>query len=215
MSSQKQPGPKARLALALLCIAAGTLPILAAFDVGPLHSRDINGPPWLGVAAGGVFVLAGLMLLAGEKARNHPLSYLMLFLVIGAFAAMGNWIAFGPGSRECTGGFTAFLFTQTRAAAAWECRIAFGIGACIMNGLLAWMLASGLARLAGPGRLADGLEKLGKGMLLLGLSPVLIPMIAFLIGKSALEACAAYLRTGKWPRNEEFIARMKKRKRGG
>lgn len=214
MTDSRPLSPIARLALALLCVAAGALPMLAAFDVGPLRARDINGPPWLGVAAGGVFVLAGLMLLAGERLRGHPLSWVLTFLVFAAFAAIGNWIAFGPGSRECSGSFTAFLFTRTRAAAEWECRIAFGIGACIMNGVLLWMMAHALGRLAGPGRLADGLEKLGKGMLLLGLSPILVPLLLFVLGKSLLEACTEYFRTGQWPRNEAFIARMKRRKTG-
>jgi hypothetical protein len=135
----------------------------------------------------------------------------MLFLIVGAFAAIGNWIAFGPGPRQCSGGFTAFMFTTRRMAAEIECRVAFGFGACIMNGILVWMLAAGLRKVAGPGRLADGLEKFGKGVFLLALSPILIPMLAWLIGKSALEAFLEYRRTGKWPRNEKFIARMKRK----
>ncbi len=214
MADDQPLSPKARVGLGLLCIAAGAAPMLAAFDIGPLSARDINGPPWLGFAAGGVFVLAGALLLLGEARRGHPLAWLLGFLIIAAFAAIGNWIAFGPGPRQCSGSFTGFMFSSSRAAAEWECRIAFGIGACIMNGLLAWMLAHGLGRLAGPGRLARGLDKLGKGMLLLGLSPILVPLLAFVIGKSALEAFIAYRRTGKWPRNEAFIARMKRRKPG-
>lgn len=207
--------PALRLLLGFACIAAGMLPILAAFDVGPLHRQDINGPPWLGAAAGGVFLLAGIVMMAGDAARQPRLAWLtgtLVFLMIGAFAAMGNWIAFGEGPRECSGGFTAFMFSSRRAAAEWECRIAFGIGACILNGFLLWMLARGLARVAGPGRLADRLEKAGKGAVLAGLLPVLLPLFLIVIGKSLLEAFAGYLRTGQWPRNEDFIARMKNRR---
>lgn len=217
MAENKPLSPTARLFVGLFCIAAGVLPILAAFDIGPLHSRDINGPPWLGAAAGGVFLLAGIALLLGDAARKPPLTWVsstIAVLIFAAFAALGNWIAFGPGSRQCSGGFSTFLFSSTRAAAEWECRAAFGIGACVLNGLLVWMLARGLGRLAGPGRLADGLEKLGKGALLIGLSPILVPLLAFVVGKSALEAFLEYHRTGRWPRNEAFIARMRRRKPG-
>jgi len=209
MGSQAPLPPVARLLAGLLCLAAGVLPILAAFDLGPLHARDINGPPWLGIAAGGVFALAGVAVLLGASAPL--LSGALVFLILGAFAAIGNWIAFGPGPRECSGGFTAFLFTSRHAAAEIECRVAFGIGACLLNGMLIMMLAHGLGKIAGPGRLADALEKTGKGVLLLTLAPILIPLLAFVVGKSALQAFIAYRRTGQWPRNERFIARMRRK----
>jgi hypothetical protein len=39
--------PAGRIFFGLLCIACGLFPALAALDVGPLHSSDIEGPPWL------------------------------------------------------------------------------------------------------------------------------------------------------------------------
>ena len=213
MADEKPLPPAARLSIGLLCVVAGGVPMLAAFNVGPLGQGDINGPPWLGAAAGGVFVLAGLAVLAGAPAqRSQPFAYLMLFVMLGCFAAIGNWIAFGPGPRQCSVGFTAFMFETRQAAAEVECRVVFGIGAIMLNGILFWMLASGLRKLAGPGRLADVLDKVGTGVFLLALSPILVPMVGFLIGKSAIEAYAEYRRTGKWPRNEAFIARMKRKK---
>jgi hypothetical protein len=150
MSNDAPHTPAARLVLGLLCIAAGVLPILAALDAGPLHQRDIHGPAWLGWAAGGVFVLAGIAPLAGEPARGHPLSYMVMFLMVVALAAVSNWIAFGPGARQCSGGFTRLLFSSRGAAAEAECRVVFGFGACILDGVLIWMLGNGLRRIAGP-----------------------------------------------------------------
>jgi hypothetical protein len=49
--------------MGLAFAAAGVFPILAALDVGgPLRADSIHGPPWIGVAAGSVF-LAGAMFL--------------------------------------------------------------------------------------------------------------------------------------------------------
>lgn len=205
---------RGRVVVGLLCLAAGTLPILAAFDVGPLHQRDINGPPWLGAVAGGVFVIAGVSLFLGEAARNHPFSYVLALVILAGFAAIGNWIAFGAGPRQCSGGISGFLFGSTRAAAELECRIAFGIGAAILDGILVWMFASALRKMVGSGPLTDALEKVGQGALLLALAPLLLPMLLYVIGKSAFEGLREYRKTGRWPRNEAFIARMKG-KRGG
>lgn len=75
--------------------------MLAAFDIGPLHREDINGPPWLAFVAGGLFFLAGVSILMG---RIGPLaSSTLTVLMLAGFAAIGNWIAFGAG-EEPSGG---------------------------------------------------------------------------------------------------------------
>ena len=210
MSDESAPlSARARWFFGLFTVALGLAPMLAAFDVGPLHSRDINGPPWLGFVAGGIFVLGGLGVIAGERARNHPLSWLMFFAVIAGFAAIANWIAFGVGMRQCSVGISSFVFASTRAAAEIECRIAFGIGAGIMNGILLWSLGSGVAKLLPGSRLARLVERVGQGVLLLALLPILVPVFAVLIAKSLFNGAREYYETGKWPRNEAFIARMK------
>lgn len=201
--------PSGRWLLGLLCIAGGVVPILAAFDLGPLSASDIHGPAWLGAVAGGIFVLAGVGLWIGDDQRVTPLSYVLFMLVLAGFAAIGNWIAFGAGPRQCSGGFGGFWFGNL---AELECRIGFGIGALIVDGALVWVAASGLRRLTGPGPVVDRLEKTGQAALLLGLSPVLLPLILFLVGKALFGATATRLRTGKWPRNEEFIARRAARR---
>lgn len=210
MSGESAPlSARARWFFGLFTVALGLAPMLAAFDVGPLHSRDINGPPWLGFVAGGIFVLGGLGVIAGERARNHPLSWVMFFAVIAGFAAIANWIAFGVGTRQCSVGISGFMFTTTRAAAEIECRIAFGIGAGMMNGILLWSLGGGLAKLMPGSRLARLVERVGQGVLLVALLPILVPVFAVLIAKSLFAAAREYHETGKWPRNEAFIARMK------
>ena len=210
-----QPLPAAgRIGLGLLLLAAGALPVLAAFDMGPLHQSDINGPPWLAIAAGGVFVLAGIAMLLGHSGANPLLSYVLMFVILAAFAAIANWIAFGPGPRRCSAGFTAFLFSSTRAAAEWECRAAFGLGALILNGILICMAAGAPKRFLGPGRATEALDKLGNAALLLGLLPVLLPLLLFGLGSGLLAGLRDYLKTGHWPRNDALIARREREQDG-
>lgn len=210
---EQPPSRGVRWLIALMSLAVGVPAMLAAFDVGPLRASDINGPPWLGFVAGAIFALGGLGVLAGEKARDHPLSWLAAIGVIAGFAAIANWIAFGIGTRQCSVGFSSFVFTSTRAAAEIECRIAFGIGAGLMDGILVLVIGSALGKLLPGSRFARFVERGGQALVLIALLPILVPVFLFLIGKSLIEATREYYETGKWPRNEAFIARMKAKRK--
>lgn len=201
--------PKARLGFGLLCVAAGILPVLASFDIGPLGRAAINGPAWLGAAAGGVFIIAGIALLLGEDGSrsDHPLSYVLLACVLGALAATANWIAFGPGPRECTIAIDA-LETAVPGNGVL-CRTGFAIGAGILDGFLIWLAAGAAQKFGAPGIIATSLERFGIVVLGIALAPIAVPVALFLFGKSLLGALVTYCATGKWPRNESFIARMK------
>ena len=72
--------------------------MLAGFDIGPLGREDINGPPWLGFLAGGIFAIASLAMIAGPLAGG-----LFGILVLAGLAAIGNGIAFGAGECACSG----------------------------------------------------------------------------------------------------------------
>ena len=210
MSSSDMPSPPLRFVLGLLFFAGGIVLTLATFDVGPLHASDINGPPWLGAATGSIFIFGGAFLWAGDAAARHPwFANALAALMLAGFAAIGNWIAFGAGPRECSGGFSGFLFTS-HFAAEIECRAAFGIGALMLDGLLLWMLGMGLRGVGLEGSLPIWLEKLGKGLLLLGVAPIVLVLIVVVFFKALFEAFVVYYRTGTWPRNEAFIARKKK-----
>lgn len=209
VSDARQLSPKARLLVALACAAAGVVPVLAAFDLGPLHQKDINGPPWLGAAAGGVFVPAALALAFGESGRFKWVSSVAAILILASFAAIATWIAVGPGTRGCTGSFSGIFFASSRGADELECRIAFGIGAAMLDGLLLWGIGAALAKLLGPGLLPQAVEKTGQGIVILTLSPLLLMLVVFGLGKALAEGLREYRKTGKWPRNEAFIARMR------
>lgn len=209
MARQGTLSPAARLILGLAFLAGGLVPALASFDIGPLDRSAINGPPWLGFLAGGVFMAGGIALILGERLRDSALSYALFALVIGAFAAIANWIAFGPGARECAIAFAGFLFESGSWGNEVACRAGFGIGAGVLNGFVLCMVAAALRNSIGPGKLPNAIESLGFAVLLLSLAPIILPMLLFLIGKILLEGFATRRKTGRWPRNEAFIARMK------
>ncbi len=205
-------GTRGKLIFGLVLIAIGVVPIMAAFDIGPLHRGQINGPPWLGFAAGSVFVLGGVALMTGREDRQNFLSYLLLFAILAGFAAIGNWIAFGPGMRECDVGFGGFFLDSNSIASGIGCRIGFGIGAGILDGVLLMLLGRGLGKIGGPAWLAKAIDKIGVALLLITLAPILVPVFTFMIAKGLVEGFVEYRRTGKWPRNEAFILRMGRKK---
>jgi hypothetical protein len=208
MATEGMPSPLVRVLLALFCVAGGVVPMLAAFDMGPLDRGAINGPPWLGFLAGAVFVAAGVALLLGERLRHGALAHGLMALILGSFAAIGSWVAFGPGPRACTIAFEGFLFD-----AAWSneivCRVGFGIGAIMVDGLVLVTLAAALRALIGPGAMPRATETLGIALIVIALAPILLPTLIFGLGKILLESCATWRATGRWPRNEDFIRRMK------
>jgi hypothetical protein len=206
--AQKPLTPRGRLFFGLCFVAMGIAPMLATFNLGPLGTADINGPPWLGFVAGGVFVVAGLAVIVGpgKPAWNG----LLAFVALAGLAALGNWIAFGVGERACSG---SILFWAGKDLAGWGCRIPFGIGAVITNAIVLLTAIVSLQHvLGGPPKLA-GPRRLAENLLLLTLAPILLPMLLFLFGRVAFDVAKSRLSTGQWPRNERFIADVQARER--
>ncbi len=208
MADKNKHSRLGNLVLGLVVIGFGVFPVLAAFDIGPLGTKDINGPPWLGIAAGGVFVVAGLILMLGE---SFPLlKNLLGVLIVVGLAALGNWIAFGVGDRVCTG--TSFLFGFGSGAQYSDlaCRIPFGFGAVIIDAFLFYAIVKLFQKsLGGPPKLAL-LMKIAEGLLMISLSPFLVFLFLFVGGSVGFDAVKTRLKTGAWPRNEKFIQRRKK-----
>lgn len=209
MSRQQELSPAAALLVGLLFVAAGVLPMLAAFDIGPLGREDIHGPPWLGFVAGGIFAAAGLAVIAGPQA---PLaSGLFGILALAGLAAIGNWIVFGAGKRVCSGSISLPWLWSASDLSGLACRIPFGLGALITDAFLCYMAVSLLQKvLGGPPRLAR-LLKAAEWLILASLAPFLLLLLAIALLSGAAGAVKTRFTTGAWPRNEEFIARQKAR----
>jgi hypothetical protein len=62
-------------------------------------------------------VLAAVAVLFGNARRDHPYSLVPMFLILAAFAAPGNWIAFDPGSHGSgvVGGLGEYLKSGRRS----------------------------------------------------------------------------------------------------
>ncbi len=206
-----QPTPLANRIAGLLCAACGVLPLLAAFDIGPLHPSDIHGPPWLGIAAGGVFVCAGAAVALGGELPLLRTLFALLTMI--GLAALGNWVAFGAGARSCGGTFSLAGLFGAGHLDGLACRLPFGFGALLLDTLLGYGAASLLQKaLGGPPRLA-WLVKAAGALVLLVLSPLLLLLLLAAIGRSGYDVLKSRLATGRWPRNEAFIRRREAARR--
>jgi hypothetical protein len=212
-SDQRPLSPAGRVIVGLAALAAGVLPILAALDLGPLHHEDIHGPPWIAGAAGAAFVLAGLAIVIGSSARMRWLGSLAGLLCVAALAAVGNWIAFGVGERQCTGTLSAFFWTSSRVAGNLECRLAFGIGAALLDGMLLWGAGAALVTHFGAALLPRAIQAIGKAIVLTALAPFLLVLVVAVLAKGLAASAREYWQTGRWPRNEGLRARLRGRAR--
>jgi hypothetical protein len=207
MDQPQQLTPRAAFLIGLVFVASGIFPMLAAFDIGPLSQEDINGPPWLGFVAGGVFAAAGLSIMLAP--RSSLAANLFGLLSLAGLAMLGNWIAFGAGERACSGSISLSLMWSESDFSGLGCRIPFGLGALITDAFLCYLMVSVLQKaLGGPPRLAR-LLKAAEWLILASIAPFILLLAIIGIGSAAAGAVKTRWTTGTWPRNEEFIARQK------
>jgi hypothetical protein len=149
---------KSRIAMGLLFVAAGAMPLLAVLGLLPVTQAPPDpAPSWILWVAGLMFVGAGLYVIqtaftgdnpAGDTAEGRfALGFreLLVFFILAGFAAMFSWIAFGPGPRHFSGaiGF-AGLFVSIPGDTIG--RAAFGIGALLAWAMLAIFLVTTFRR---------------------------------------------------------------------
>ena len=184
------PSFATRFFMGIAFAAAGVSPILAAFDVGPFKSSSINGPPWVGIAAGAIFLAGALFIWFHGPATRRPwLGGLFAFAMVGAFASLTNWIAFGPGPRECSSTVSFAMFTTARWVTGLECRIAFGIGAVMCNGLLLMIAGRGLTQAGVANALPDVLDKVGTWLILAAFAPLLLIFVVAKLVEQGAKWC--------------------------
>jgi hypothetical protein len=144
MSEPPAHSSKELLLVGLFAIAMGVMAMLVVSGVLP--AKGAHAPLWVGACAGSVFILAGGALVLrwfaggnasdGEWPQGAPLwlravYYLIGLACIGALAAIGTWVAFGPGERAFS---VSMPFLGKGPANEWIGRGAFGAGA-----LLTWL----------------------------------------------------------------------------
>ena len=101
----------------------------------------LHAPPWVAHIAAFTFVLAGLGMIA-QDLRQDRVHRWTVGAILFAFLGLGAWIALGPGARQCS----LLLPTIVILPPAIACRIAFGIGAVLVAGMLGRLIWSASPR---------------------------------------------------------------------
>jgi len=134
--------PRGAIVLALVLIAGGVAPILGALEVIP-YPLTKGTPAWVGVAAGGVFILTGAAFINGylfgggknfdaeASPRVRAIQSVLGFAILAGFAAIGGWIGFGPGEREFSSSISLPFWNSEGRGNVSLGRAAFGLGAIV------------------------------------------------------------------------------------
>ncbi len=136
----------------LLVLGTGLYIVLLA--IGMFPAVRILEPRWILALAGMAFVLGGSMVSIGEL-MNHDdarrlrdievvqafRNFMIAFLLI-IFTVLGNWVAFGPGSRPVQIFLGLPLGVLSTQAGELVGRFGFGVGAITLNILLAGVVYS-------------------------------------------------------------------------
>jgi len=120
---------------AVFWIVGGSVIALAAGWI-PSSPENFHAPRWVVGVAGSIFLLGGFAPIVSRLGPNSVLSRNFFLLFVGAFASVFNWIAFGPGPRQFSGGVSVGSIASGGAASEMSGRIAFGIGAVLLDVLL-------------------------------------------------------------------------------
>lgn len=151
------PPPQACLWMGLLSAGAGLFIVLLSLGVVPADDSQFRAQRWIAGLAGLAFLLAGGTLLSqalvgklgGSSGLLQTVQGLFGLAILVAFAAIANWIAFGPGERNFQGSLTlpflGFLFRSPDSFG----RALFGIVAVLLDLLLLVLVVRGLRALWG------------------------------------------------------------------
>lgn len=133
--------------------------LLVALRIIPTDESKFQAPHWVVGAAGLAFFLVGITLLTNPPPGNPESdgrttwrTFLLGTAIVGAMAAIFNWVAFGPGPRHFSGGISIPFVAISSRQSEWSGRVAFGIAAGLMDLLLGWGIVRGLRDLLGRGR---------------------------------------------------------------
>jgi hypothetical protein len=159
LQDTSQQNPPSTLTVVLIGLAgtgAGLYFMLVGLGIVPAPSKA-HAPHWVVFAAGLAFALGGLGIvlprIAGVTTGRAELpptapywlqvaQYLLFVTILFCFAAIGTWIAIGPGPRT---------FGGNVPVGAIGGRIMFGIGALMIWLCLIPIVVSGARRLLGRG----------------------------------------------------------------
>jgi hypothetical protein len=123
-------------------ILLGLYPVALALGVLPGREESLHAPVWVGVLAGSVIVIAGVMILLGPVSR---MTSLLAAAVCLSLSAIGGWVALFAPSSGLSGGvpFASRTFNVSVG------RLMFGFGAVVVLGLAVFAFRQAVSPPAG------------------------------------------------------------------
>src|SRR5215510_10634900 len=117
MSQTDTPADKSTIACGLLTVAMGAFLALQTSGLVNVGTRtEGDAPTWIGVCAGLIFIAGGLAVVlqslpfakfaaGGDFSADTPtwvrsVTLALVLTIVGGLAAIGGWVAFGPGTRH-------------------------------------------------------------------------------------------------------------------
>ena len=152
------PTPRGAVFIGIIAMLCGVYPILVG--LGVVHVRRApEAQPWVAIAMGGMFVLAGLAIINGYAVAgasradgslpdNAPFfvrvtQYVLGVGIVGLMFAVFAWVAFGPGERHFSSSISLPFWSSSEHSSERSGRIAFGIAAGFMGLFLVLSAVSG------------------------------------------------------------------------
>jgi uncharacterized membrane protein YcjF (UPF0283 family) len=126
-----------RYGMAAICVLAGAAIVALAIGVIPSDEAKFRAPQWVVGCAGGVFMLAGIMIMLPPtivRVQNFLGAVLM-----SMFASIFCWVGFGPGPRTFSGSASIGGFATNTAPDASTGRIVFGAAGVLIGLCAAYM----------------------------------------------------------------------------
>ena len=138
---EREMSPRGAIVFGVLMAVVG-IGIIAAGAWAP--QKDVHAPRWVIEATGGAFLFFGswtavVYALGFDPKRSAetlppPVVQLAFFVPGIVFLALPfHWVAFGPGPRAFSGSFSLPFLWISRRSGELSGRVAFGIGAVVMD----------------------------------------------------------------------------------
>jgi hypothetical protein len=167
MAIETASSSKSNIFWGLFTAALGAFIVAGASGLFGIDLHPTDGTPqWVGICAGAIFLAGGLAVMLQSLPAAKPMpdgslspdaprwvqgaSLALALFIVGSFAAVFLWIAFGPGERHFSGGvsFGGIGVTETFGAAnEMFGRVAFGFGAALACVMFIAFLINGARRL--------------------------------------------------------------------
>jgi hypothetical protein len=133
--------------LALLIWAAGGAIIGVAAGWIPSDPESLHGPRWVLAVVGLALVACGFAPLASRAGTSSWASQIAGLGTLAALTVIANWVAFGSGPRQFSGGFgIGGLELSQDSQSEIGGRIVFGIGALMLDAFVVMIISRWLRR---------------------------------------------------------------------